>query len=114
MGTGAGPGAPSVADEVSAFREGLARVDVGALSDAERVELVAELERVKGAASAAQARTMHPLRTSLEAASVRGSTAGRGGSGLDGGEGRLGVAEPGAADPRVGLEPTTAQEPRCT
>jgi hypothetical protein len=41
---------------VAAFRAWLAGVDSGVLSDRERVDLVGELERVKGAASAAQAR----------------------------------------------------------
>ena len=44
------------ARRVVSFREWLADVDVDELSDRERVELVAELERVKGAASATQAR----------------------------------------------------------
>ena len=49
----AGEGAVSVAGR---FRSWLASVDSAGLTDRERVELVAELERVKGAASAAQAR----------------------------------------------------------
>ena len=51
---------------VAAFRGWLASVDVGLLSDRERVDLVAELERVKGAASAAQARATDGLRCSRE------------------------------------------------
>ena len=120
--TGAGPGGPSVADEVSAFRDGLARVDVGALSDAERVELVAELERVKGAASAAQARATHALRTSREAASVGWSTAGRGGSGSTGDAVRSVGSEvalarresPSLADRFVGLAQALVTELPCT
>src|SRR5690349_9007430 len=41
---------------VDGFRGWLAMVDVGSLSDRERVDLVASLERVKGAASSGQAR----------------------------------------------------------
>ena len=52
---------------VAAFRGWVSSVDVGALSDRERVDLVAELERVKGAASAAQARATDALRCSREA-----------------------------------------------
>ena len=51
---------------VAAFRAWLGSVDVGALSDRERVDLVAELERVKGAASAGQARATDALRCSRE------------------------------------------------
>ena len=46
---------------VAEFRWQLAAVDPGALSDRERVELVAQLERLKGAASATQARAVHSL-----------------------------------------------------
>ena len=52
---------------MAAFRSWVSTVDVGALSDRERVDLVAELERVKGAASAAQARATDALRCSREA-----------------------------------------------
>ena len=52
--------------EVDRFRAWLAGVDVAGLSDRERVELVASLERVKGAASAAQARATDALRCSRE------------------------------------------------
>ena len=51
---------------VQSFRTWLATVDVGELSDGERVDLVAELERVKGGASAAQARATDALRCSQE------------------------------------------------
>ena len=51
-----------------AFRAWLGSVDAGALSDRERVDLVAELERVKGAASAGQARATDALRCSREVA----------------------------------------------
>ena len=55
-----------VRDEVVAFREDLAAVDGSGLSDRQRVDLVAELERVKGAVAAAQARVTHALRRSRE------------------------------------------------
>ena len=48
------------------MRGWLASVDVGSLSDRERVDLVAELERLKGAACAAQARATDHLRCSRE------------------------------------------------
>jgi len=54
-----------------AFRSWLASVDVGGLSDAQRVDLVGELERVKGAASAVQARATDALRVSTEASAAR-------------------------------------------
>jgi len=44
----------------------LAAVDVGDLSDEQRVDLVGELERVKGAASSAQARATDAVRCSRE------------------------------------------------
>jgi hypothetical protein len=66
-------GASSAVVDVRAFRESLGSVDVEALTDAQRVELVAELERVKGAVSAGQARATHALRVSREAASAAGS-----------------------------------------
>ena len=52
--------------EVDRFRAWLAGVDAAGLSDRERVELVASLERVKGASSAAQARATDALRCSRE------------------------------------------------
>ncbi len=55
-----------VRDEVVAFREDLAAVDGSDLSDRQRVDIVAELERVKGAVAAAQARVTHALRRSRE------------------------------------------------
>ncbi len=60
---GAGGGAVAT---VAAFRGWLSTVDVGSLSDRERVDLVACLEGVKGAASAAQARATDALRCSRE------------------------------------------------
>ena len=45
-----------MAAPVVAFRAWLGSVDVAGLSDRERVELVAELERVKGSVCAVQAR----------------------------------------------------------
>ena len=58
-GSGARGGRPS--SWVAETRWRLAAVDAGSLSDRERVELVAELERLKGAASATQARAVHSL-----------------------------------------------------
>jgi hypothetical protein len=52
--------------EVAAVRKWLASVDVATLSDRERLDLVAELERVKGSASAAQARCVDAVRQSRE------------------------------------------------
>jgi len=60
--------AGSAVSAVSGFRRWLASVDVASLSDRERVDLVAELERSKGAASAAQARLVHSVRRSREVA----------------------------------------------
>ena len=51
---------------VAAFRGWLGAVEVSGLSDAERVDLVAELERVKGAAAAGQARATDAVRCSRE------------------------------------------------
>ncbi len=51
---------------VDSFRAWLAGVDVDSLTDRERVELVAGLERVKGASSAVQARAADALRCSRE------------------------------------------------
>src|SRR5512139_2980735 len=56
---GAGVTAP-----VTSFQAWLASVDVEALSDRERVDLVGALERLKGSASATQARATHALRCS--------------------------------------------------
>jgi len=61
-----GPGAVAA---VNRFRVWLARVDMDSFSDRERVELVANLERVKGASSAAQARATDALRCSREVVS---------------------------------------------
>ena len=58
---GAGGGVPGVARSV----------DVCGLSDADRVDLVAELERVKGSASAVQARATDALRCSREVVAPR-------------------------------------------
>ncbi len=57
--------------EVVAFREGVGSVDGCGLTDRERVDLVVELERVKGAVSAAQARVTHALRQSREESDAR-------------------------------------------
>ncbi len=51
---------------VDTFRAWLAGVDADSLTDRERVELVAGLERVKGASSAVQARAADALRCSRE------------------------------------------------
>jgi hypothetical protein len=53
-------------ERVVAFREWLATVDVDELSDRERVEVLGELERVKGASGAAQARLTDAVRASRE------------------------------------------------
>ncbi len=54
----------SVAD----VREWISAMDVGRLSDRERLDLVADLERVKHTAAATQARATHALRQSREVA----------------------------------------------
>jgi hypothetical protein len=59
----------SPAARVARFRRSLAHADVAALSDAERVELISELERLKGAASAGQARATDAFRQSQSARS---------------------------------------------
>lgn len=56
---------------VASVRGWLADVDVDAVDDAQRVDLVAELERLKGAATALQARAVDALRQSREAAAPR-------------------------------------------
>jgi hypothetical protein len=61
----------AVTARVAAFRVWLGTVDMGALTDRERVDVVAELERVKGASSAAQARAVHELRASRERVAPR-------------------------------------------
>lgn len=53
----------------ASVRAWISSIDVHQLSDPERVDFVAELERVKHAAAAAQARATHALRVSREAAS---------------------------------------------
>lgn len=58
--------ATGVTAPVASFQAWLASVDVEALSDRERVDLVGALERVKGSASATQARATHALRCSRE------------------------------------------------
>lgn len=57
----------SAPEAVAAFRRWLSSIDVDGLGDGDRVDLVAELERVKGAAAATQARATHALRVSREA-----------------------------------------------
>jgi hypothetical protein len=58
---------PSPAREVTHTLEWLATIDVDALDDHERLALVAGLERIKGGATAAQARAVDAVRTSREA-----------------------------------------------
>lgn len=53
-----------VARAVAGVREALSHIDVGSLADADRLALVAELERLKGAASAVQARAVDAVRGS--------------------------------------------------
>ena len=52
---------------VAAVREWLSAIDVDRLSDRERLDLVADLERVKHTAAATQTRATHALRRSREA-----------------------------------------------
>ncbi|MGB7817562.1 MAG: HNH endonuclease, partial [Ornithinibacter sp.] len=56
VGSGAGSSPSSVMSRVREFRSWVAGLDGADLLDAERIGLVAELERVKGASTAAQAR----------------------------------------------------------
>ncbi|MGG5258591.1 DUF222 domain-containing protein [Phycicoccus avicenniae] len=59
---------PSAAEVgLAAVRKGLSRIDIESMSDHERLGLVTELERLKGAASAAQARAVHAVRVAREA-----------------------------------------------
>ena len=55
-----------VAAQVAGVRAWLSSVDMESLGDRERVDVVAELERLKGAASAAQARATDRVRRSRE------------------------------------------------
>ena len=65
------PDACAAVGAVVAFREWLGRLDTSQLSDRERVSLVAELERVKGASCATQARATDALRCSREVVAPR-------------------------------------------
>ena len=65
------PQAGSASSGVVAFRAWLGCVDVGSLSDRERVGLVAELERVKGSVAAVQARATDALRCSAQGGPLR-------------------------------------------
>ena len=56
-----------VTQRVAAVRTGLSEIDIDLMSDHERLALVTELERLKGAASAAQARAVHAVRVAREA-----------------------------------------------
>ena len=71
MAEGSAPIEPSTAPpaapgSVAAVRGWLSAIDVGRLSDGERLDLVAELERLKNTAAATQARATHALRESRE------------------------------------------------
>jgi hypothetical protein len=55
---------------VRAFRSWLGALPPDALTDRERVDLVAEIERLKGTGAAAQARLTHAVRQSREASSA--------------------------------------------
>ena len=61
----------AVVGPVVAFRAWLAGVDAAGLGDRERVDLVAELERVKGSVCAVQARATDALRCSREGVAAR-------------------------------------------
>lgn len=54
--------ASSACADVATAREALSRIDVAAMDDHERLSLVAELERLKGAAGACQARAVEEIR----------------------------------------------------
>ena len=69
-----GRGGARPATAVAGIRASLAAVDVDALSDHERVALVAELERLKGSAAACQARATDALRVSREVVAPRDVT----------------------------------------
>ncbi len=66
--------APAPGDTVRAFRSWLAGLDPAGLSDRERIDLVAEIERVKGTGAAAQARLTHAARQSREASCPQDAT----------------------------------------
>ncbi|WP_404348947.1 HNH endonuclease [Phycicoccus jejuensis] len=68
MGVAAGVASRSAAASVTAFRTSLADVPVDELDDRERIDLLTELERLKGAVAAAQARATDAFRRSHEAA----------------------------------------------
>ena len=61
----------SVASGVAVVREGLSGVDVESMTDGERLALVAELERLRGAAVACQARAVEAVRRSRVASGSR-------------------------------------------
>ncbi|MBM6404418.1 DUF222 domain-containing protein [Phycicoccus sp. CSK15P-2] len=65
------PGSVDPVAESQRFVDRLAEVDVDALSDHDRAHFIRTLERVKGGASAAQARATDALRRSREAAAPR-------------------------------------------
>ncbi|QKE84414.1 DUF222 domain-containing protein [Arthrobacter sp. NEB 688] len=66
MGVTEGVASRSAAPSVASFRASLADVPADALDDHERIDLLAELERLKGAVAAAQARVTDALRLSRE------------------------------------------------
>lgn len=59
---GRDPVVPAPCVAVRRLREGLSHIDVASMDDHERLALVTELERLKGAASAAQARAVEEVR----------------------------------------------------
>ncbi|GGL44726.1 DUF222 domain-containing protein [Phycicoccus endophyticus] len=64
-------GRRSARSAVASARVCLGQIDIGELTDAERLQLVAELERLKGAAVAAQARAVDAVRRSRESSCPR-------------------------------------------
>jgi hypothetical protein len=67
-------GACPASGVVNAFLGWLAQVDVGGMGEHERVAFVSEVERVKGAASAAQARAVDALRQARERTTPQGAS----------------------------------------
>src|SRR6478736_1963966 len=61
--------APSPVSTAVAFRQWLAALSPDALTDRECIDLVAEIERLKGSGAPAQVRLTHAVRQSREAAS---------------------------------------------
>lgn len=61
-----GTAASAAEQGVALLRARLSTIDIASMSDHERLGVVAELERLKGAASAAQARAVHAVRVARE------------------------------------------------